>query len=57
MGKELPYFKFITSEWLDGEITVETLEAQGLFIKTARTPIDKNCFSCFSIWTGKGSNR
>ena len=32
MAKELPYFKFITSEWLDGEITIEDLETQGLFI-------------------------
>lgn len=32
MAKELPYFKFITSEWLDGEITLEELETQGLFI-------------------------
>lgn len=32
MAKELPYFKFITSEWLDGEITLEDLEVQGLFI-------------------------
>lgn len=32
MAKELPYFKFYTSEWLDGDITIENLEAQGLFI-------------------------
>ena len=32
MAKDLPYFKFITSEWLDGEITLEELEMQGLFI-------------------------
>jgi len=32
MAKELPYFKFITSEWLDGEITLESLEVQGLFV-------------------------
>ena len=32
MSKELPYFKFITSEWLDGDITLESFEAQGLFI-------------------------
>lgn len=32
MAKELPYFKFYTSEWLDGDITIETLETQGLFI-------------------------
>lgn len=32
MAKELPYFKFYTSEWLDGDITIEDLETQGLFI-------------------------
>ncbi len=32
MAKELPYFKFITSEWLDGEYTLPDLEVQGLFI-------------------------
>jgi len=32
MAKELPYFKFYTSEWLDGDITLEDYETQGLFI-------------------------
>lgn len=32
MAKELPYFKFYTGEWLNGDITIETFEAQGLFI-------------------------
>lgn len=30
--KKLPYFKFITSEWLTGDILFEDLETQGLFI-------------------------
>jgi len=30
--KELPYFKFIVSEWNDGDITICSFEAQGLFI-------------------------
>lgn len=32
MAKELPYFKFFTSEWLNGDITLESYETQGLFI-------------------------
>jgi len=30
--KELPYFKFNSSEWINGAITLEDLQAQGLFI-------------------------
>jgi len=32
MAKDLPYFKFIISEWNDGDVTLCSLEAQGLFI-------------------------
>lgn len=32
MAKDLPYFKFFCSEWTDGDITLESLEVQGLFI-------------------------
>jgi len=32
MAKELPYFKFFVSEWNDGDITLEDMEVQGLFI-------------------------
>lgn len=32
MAKELPYFKFIATEWLTGNIIYESLEVQGLFI-------------------------
>lgn len=32
MAKDLPYFKFSVSEWNDGDITLCSLEAQGLFI-------------------------
>lgn len=32
MSKELPYFKFIASEWLTGNISFESLQLQGLFI-------------------------
>ena len=33
MAKELPFFKFNVSEWLTGDISFETYEVQGLFIK------------------------
>ena len=32
MAKDLPYFKFYCSEWTDGDITLESYEAQGVFI-------------------------
>lgn len=32
MAKQNPYFKFYTGEWLNGRITLEDLETQGLFI-------------------------
>jgi hypothetical protein len=32
MAKDLPYFKFVISEWNDGDITLCSMQAQGLFI-------------------------
>lgn len=32
MARDLPYFKFIVSEWNDGDIRLCSFEAQGLFI-------------------------
>ena len=32
MAKNFPYFKFIATEWLTGDIVYESFEAQGLFI-------------------------
>lgn len=32
MAKDLPYFKFNVSEWNDGDVTLCSMEAQGLFI-------------------------
>lgn len=32
MAKELPFFKFYTGEWIAGDITMCSMEAQGLFI-------------------------
>jgi len=33
MAKELPFFKFNASEWLTGNISYESYELQGVFIK------------------------
>ena len=32
MAKNFPYFKFIATEWLTGDIVYESFESQGLFI-------------------------
>ena len=32
MAKDLPYFKFYPTEWMSGDITLEDLKTQGLFI-------------------------
>lgn len=32
MSRELPYFKFFASEWLNGDITLEDYELQGIFV-------------------------
>ena len=32
MAKNFPYFKFIASEWMTGDIVFESLSVQGLFI-------------------------
>lgn len=42
MAKDLPYFKFYVSEWNDGDITLEDLETQGLFINICSFYWSKN---------------
>lgn len=44
MAKEVPYFKFFTGEWANGDITCESYEAQGLFINL-----------CSIYWTKLGN--
>ena len=41
--KELPYFKFFPSEWITGDITLCSFEAQGLFINLISFYWQKNC--------------
>jgi len=48
MAKELPYFKFFVSEWTDGDITLEDMEAQGLFINICAYYWSNECNLKFS---------
>jgi len=43
MSKELPYFKFFTGEWLNGDITLEDYELQGLFINVCAYYWHREC--------------
>jgi len=43
MSKELPYFKFIPTEWLLGSIYHESLETQGLFINICALYWQREC--------------
>lgn len=43
MSKELPYFKFYVNEWITGDITLEDLEIQGLFINLCAYYWSKEC--------------
>jgi len=43
MAKDLPYFKFYCSEWTDGDITLEDLKTQGLFINICSYYWSREC--------------
>jgi len=43
MAKELPYFKFYVNDWINGDITLETYELQGLFINVCGYYWSKDC--------------
>ena len=43
MAKDLPYFKFYTGEWIGGDITILSMEAQGVFINIAAHYWNKGC--------------
>jgi len=43
MAKELPYFKFYVNDWINGDITLETFELQGLFINICGYYWSKDC--------------
>lgn len=43
MGKEIPYFKFYINEWINGDITLEEMEIQGVFINVCCYYWSKDC--------------
>ena len=43
MSKELPYFKFFPSEWISGDITLESMELQGVFMNVCCIYWSKSC--------------
>lgn len=43
MAKELPYFRFYASEWIEGNITLEDEITQGLFINICAWYWKKDC--------------
>jgi hypothetical protein len=43
MAKEVPYFKFFISEWLNGDITLEEMDIQGVFINVCAYYWSKDC--------------
>lgn len=43
MGKEIPYFKFYINEWINGDITLEDMEIQGVFINICCYYWSKDC--------------
>lgn len=43
MAKELPWFKFNPSKWFSGDITLESMELQGVFLNVCATYWMKGC--------------
>jgi len=43
MSRDLPYFKFYTSEWLNGDVTLLEMELQGMFINACAYYWHKEC--------------
>jgi len=43
MSKELPYFKFFPNEWITGDITLKSMELQGIFINVCSMYWSKGC--------------
>lgn len=47
MSKQLPYFKFYVNQWLNGDITLEEENVQGVFINICVYYWSKECFVTF----------
>jgi len=43
MSKDLPYFKFFPDQWLSGDITLEEMDLQGVFINVCSIYWSKDC--------------
>jgi hypothetical protein len=43
MAKDIPYFKFYINEWINGDITLEEMEIQGVFINICSYYWSKDC--------------
>jgi hypothetical protein len=43
MAKDIPYFKFYINEWINGDITLEEMEIQGVFINVCAYYWSKDC--------------
>jgi hypothetical protein len=43
MAKDIPYFKFYINEWINGDITLEEMEIQGVFINICAYYWSKDC--------------
>jgi hypothetical protein len=56
MAKKLPYFKFYPSEWFVGDITLCSIEAQGLFINIINFYWLKDCSICLANVKQRFSN-
>jgi len=48
MSKELPYYKFYPAEWIKGDITLCSMETQGVFINLCSYYWLKDCNICLS---------
>lgn len=43
MSRDLPYFKFFTGEWLNGDIVLEDYELQGIFVNLCAFYWHRDC--------------
>lgn len=56
MAKELPYFRFTVTEWLNGDISMEDYETQGVFINICSFYWFKDCSITLAQLKQKFSN-
>lgn len=54
--KELPYFRFTVSEWLNDDISLESLETKGLFIDVCSYYWFKDCYVSWQMLRKRFAN-